>query len=110
MLLIQEQYVMIEKDSKGEEVRRGGGDSGINPYESCFNTASEAYKGCMKAYGRCVSKVYVDEDGKSKAIGWVFVKRRPYEDDRTKTFLSETWVTLHTAPPVRSVQHNYLYV
>lgn len=67
-------------------------------YESYFDTPGEAFRALQREYGRCVSKVYVDTpDGKVQAIGWTFVKRERYCDS-PKTFLRETWVTLHEKP------------
>jgi hypothetical protein len=104
MLLIQESWV---------NRTRGNFCGESDVYESRFETPSEAYRGCRKLYGRCIGRVYVDgENGEARAIGWIFLKREKYDDSRAgrkpDTYLQETWITLHSAPPVRSVKHNYV--
>lgn len=51
----------------------------------------DIFRWSRKEYGRCVSKVYIDDVG---AVGWVFQKREQYEDSK-ETFIHETWVTLY---------------
>lgn len=84
------------------------GDSGV--YETHFETPGEAFRACRREYGRCTGKVYVDDRSHDpalvRAIGWVFIQRVPY-DDSPKTFLRETWVTLHDAPPEATRKHHY---
>lgn len=66
----------------------------------------EIFRRMQKEYGRCVSKVYVslDEEGSvNLPVGWVFQRRRQYEDVK-ETYLAETWITLydeHHEVPVR---------
>lgn len=63
------------------------------------NTLGELYRSLAKVYGRCTSHVFIDgPDGKPQKVGWVFVKREPY-DDVPETFLCETWVTVWKDPP-----------
>ena len=81
------------------------GNSGV--YETWATEPGELYRALVREYGRCISKVYIDgPDGKPRAIGWVFEKRRRYEDV-PETYLQETWVTLHTEQPTRTTQHHY---
>jgi hypothetical protein len=61
----------------------------------------------MREYGRCQSTVYIDTEDGAKAIGWVFVKRMPYSDAPNESYLQETWVTVHEAPPTRTVEYHY---
>jgi hypothetical protein len=88
----------------------GWGSGATEVYETGFDSAGDLYRAAVREHGRCVSKVYIDKDGQRLAIGWVFVKRTEYEDSRPRyddygrrikpeTFLLETWVTLHEAPP-----------
>jgi len=79
-------------------------DSGV--YETIFTTRMQVYKYGLKTYGRCISKVYVDIDSKSKSIGYVFQKMVKYEDCN-KTYLQETWITIHKSLPVKSITYNY---
>jgi len=105
-LYIEENYRGVETGKDGKEKRSGCGDSGI--YECRYDTPSEVYKFCLKEWGKCVSKVYIDmPDGKTQHIGWVFVKRVPYEDTPKKTYLREVWVTLHEKPPERTTEYHY---
>lgn len=54
----------------------------------------DIYRKCLKEYGRCAGKVYVDSKRLGTIhVGWVFVKRDKYEDTG-ETFLRETWITL----------------
>jgi hypothetical protein len=72
------------------------GESG--PVESIFDAPGEVYRFAVREYGRCTGKVYVDlPDAPATPVGWVFVKRRQYED-ASETYLHETWVTLHEGP------------
>lgn len=64
----------------------------------------QLYRSLRDEYGRCISKVYVDQlqvNGQMAAIpiGWVFVKRIQYEDC-DETYLREVWVT------VRETEHD----
>lgn len=78
------------------------GDSGV--FESCYDNTGKAFKGLRKEYGRCISKMYV---GEGSHIGWVFIKKAKY-DDCNEYYLQETWVSLHEAPPVKSIKYNYI--
>jgi len=77
------------------------------PFESRFYTKGAAYQDSLREYGRCRSKVYVDTvGGKAQAVGWVFVKREKYTDCE-ETYLCETWVTVLTGPPVKTIAYDY---
>lgn len=80
------------------------GESGL--YEPYTDNIKQLFKTLMKEYGRCVSKVYVDKGNKTIAIGWVFEKRRKY-DDSNDTYLQETWVTLHESEPEVETTYHY---
>jgi hypothetical protein len=56
-------------------------------------TMPNLYRYGVKEHGRCTGKVYVDTDDGVKHIGYVFLKRRQYEDS-DKSYLAETWVTI----------------
>ena len=73
-------------------------------YETRFDSRGELFKSLQKEHGKCVSKLYHDDHG---AIGWVFEKKSHYEDTREE-FLLETWVTLHTAEPTKTIKYHYL--
>ena len=94
-IYVQEEFV---NESEGYRL----GDSDV--FESRFTSKSEAWKHYRREYGRCISKVYIGED---KPIGWVFQKLVKYTDCNEK-YLQSAWVTLHAAPPVRSIEYNYL--
>jgi hypothetical protein len=77
-------------------------------YEPFTDNIKRLFRSLMKEYGRCVSKVYVDNpDGFAKAIGWVFEKRMKY-DDCNEYFIQHTWVTLHKDKPTKTIQYHYL--
>ncbi len=82
----------------------GIGESGV--YETYTDSLGKLYRSLRKEYGRCISKVYIDRDGKAQAIGWVFLKADRYEDTRER-FLRETWVNVHTAPTTVSRTPHY---
>lgn len=85
------------------EIRTG--DSPV--YESFTDNEGELFRSCQREHGRCISSVYIDgKEGKPRRIGWVFEKRAKYTDTG-KTFILETWVTLHEAPPETRVTHRY---
>lgn len=83
MLKIQETWI-----NKTEGYRCGDSDW----YEPHTNDLGVLFRDLKRQYGRCVSKVYVDNiDGTSYSVGWVFEKRVKY-DDCNETYLQETWV------------------
>lgn len=52
------------------------------------------FKSLQKEYGRCVSKMYRDlKDGSTVVVGWVFSKKRKYEDCED-TYQHTVWVEL----------------
>ena len=79
------------------------GDDGW--FESRFTERGEAYRGMQSEHGRCTGKMYMDgPDGQPHHVGWVFVKRRKY-DDCAQTFLAETWVTVRKGAPEPHCTH-----
>jgi len=60
---------------------------------SVCDTPTAVYKAAIKEYGRCVSKIYMDTNDPKKPcyVGWVFEKRRRYED-ADKYYIQETWI------------------
>lgn len=98
-LFIQEEFVNVTEGFRC-------GDSGV--FESRFTSKGEAFRHYRKTYGRPVSRVYIGEKN-PRAIGWVFRKRQKYDDSR-ETFLQETWITLHKAPPDHHTIYHYNYL
>lgn len=99
-LWVDEDYIEITDDGK----RLGLGN--VEVYETYFTDPGELYRSCVRQHGRCTGKVYVGESD-PKHIGWTFVKRMPYEDDKSKTYLQEVWVSVHDGPPKRTIEYNY---
>lgn len=64
------------------------------PYETSYEEPGKLFRAMQKEFGRCMGYVYIDKDGKTHKIGWVFWKRQKYEDCN-ETFLQETWITLY---------------
>ena len=86
-------YMMIENPNTDNERMI---DTGEDPMHEPFtDDLGRLFKFAQKEWGRCVSKVYIDTAEGPKACGWVFRKRRAYDDDRTKSYVQEAWVTLH---------------
>lgn len=101
-LYAQETYVDLTK---------GGCYGESDVYETMYDNPGDLYRACQRDYGRCTSRVYIDEaNGQARPIGWVFVKRATYEDARkpTDTYLQETWVTVHKSPPTKTIEYHYL--
>lgn len=67
-----------------------------DPYEPFTDNIGRLFLSLQKEYGKCVSRMYVDPDG--KPIGWIFQKKMHYEDARTNRaddyYIQEVWVTL----------------
>lgn len=97
-LLIQESFVNVTKGHRS-------GESGV--YEPLTQNLGELYRALVREHGRCTGCVYVDTEDGTRAIGWVFLKRKQYADC-PETFLAETWVTLHEQAPETHVTHHYL--
>lgn len=97
MLHIQENYI-----NKTEGYSFGESDV----YETAYDNKGELYRSLQREYGRCASRVYIDTDKGAKPIGWVFEGRSKYGDS-PDTYLREVWVTIHDAPPTRTIQYHY---
>lgn len=66
------------------------GDSGWQ--ETYCETRGELFRAAQSEHGRCISTMYRDgADGEAIPVGWVFAKRKQYEDCE-ETYLAETWV------------------
>jgi len=77
-------------------------------YEPFTENIGLLFKDLQKDFGRCVSKMYVDDsEGNSHHVGWVFQKRCKYEDTK-EMFTLETWISLHEDWPSRTYNHKYL--
>jgi hypothetical protein len=98
-LFVQEDFVNV---TKGYRL----GESDV--YETDCETRGELYRAMQREYGRCTGRVYVDDStGENpKVIGWVFQKRKRY-DDSNETFLLETWVTVHAKPATKTISYSY---
>lgn len=92
-LFIRESYINVDNNSRY-------GDS--DWYESSCISTSELYRTLVKDFGRCVSKVYIDKDGKSIQVGWIFQKRCKY-DDCKDTFIREVWIDVSTVKPEKKL-------
>jgi hypothetical protein len=102
-LFVKESWVEITKTDDEEERRLGLGESDV--YETFTDNRGDLYRSLQKTYGRCVSKVYHGEKD-PKEIGWVFVQRQKYQD-ADETYLQETWVTVHTQIPTKTIKYHY---
>lgn len=61
--------------------------------QSVCPTIPQVFKWARREYGRCQSKVYVDTPAGTIPCGWVFEKRRKY-DDCKEQYLQHTWITI----------------
>ena len=73
----------------------GAGESDWYDTGRTEDQRGELFQALRREYGRCVSKMYVELPpelgGKTCPIGWVFEKRRRY-DDTDEVYVLETWV------------------
>jgi len=84
-LIIQETYI----DKTGNFII---GET--EEYESFTDDIGKLFKVLQKEYGKCVSKVYIDDKkGNAKQRGWVFEKKEQYTDVE-EYYINETWVTV----------------
>ena len=96
MLYAQENWIQVRNPGTEREQRLGAGGSDVQ--ETPFDKPGDLFRFCVREHGRCISKVYRDApDGGGYAIGWVFLRRRKF-DDCNETYLCETWVTVHAGP------------
>lgn len=97
-LWIQETWI---NETEGYQV----GESEV--YETSYEESERGklFASLRREYGRCISCMFVGEDNPIK-IGWVFQKKVQYQD--TKEFYNQsTWVSLHKAPPTKTIRYNY---
>ena len=73
-LWINEDWIEVHDDGK----RYGSGESGV--YETWATDPGKLYRFLQCEYGRCTGAVYHDIDGQSIKIGWIFEKRRKFDD------------------------------
>lgn len=77
------------------------GDSGLQ--ETFTDDTGKLFRHLQKEHGKCISAVYLDVEGKTRRIGWVFQKLVQYDDARNNKpesfFLQEVWVELHESKP-----------
>ena len=77
-------------------------------YETEYDNLGELYHSLRRAHGRCTGRVYIDTEGKTLTIGWVFIKRTRYEDVNDM-YLREVWVEVHDELPTEVwVEHDGL--
>lgn len=100
MLLVNEVYT-----NETEKYRCG--DSGY--YQPFTDNLGKLFLTYQRDYGRCISKVYIDKDNKSFAIGWVFEKKVKYEDCN-EFYLQHTWITLHNSEPIKYYSYDYRFI
>lgn len=99
-LWINEEWVQVRNDGK----RYRDGESGV--YETWASDPGALFRSLLGENGRCTGSVYVNgPKGEAIKIGWCFEKRRKY-DDCKETYLAETWITLHDAPPTKTTQYH----
>jgi hypothetical protein len=99
--------IFIQEQSRNATEGYRFGEADV--YETRFedDEVGELFRFCQIEFGRCTSSVYVDRDGETQKIGWVFLKRCNY-DDVPESFLQETRNSLHTAPPTRTIKYHYM--
>ena len=80
------------------------GDSDL--YEPFTDNIKQLFKALQREYGKCISKVYVDQDKDTMPVGWVFEKSKRY-DDCKQSYILQTWVTLHQSKPTKTIEYHY---
>lgn len=68
-------------------------------------STGDIYRWCVREFGRCTGKVYVDTDDGPIAVGWIFLKREQYSDAPDETYLHETWITLYDRHEDEVIRH-----
>lgn len=71
--------------------------SQTEPYEPFTEDIGLLFRNVQRFHGRCESKVYVDTQEGTCAVGWVFAKTEAYLDTG-EPYVRETWITLHDRP------------
>jgi len=109
-MFIQETWTRIEPhetpEGEDDEKRYLVGESDI--YEAFTDNIKRLFASLQREHGHCVSKVYIDQKGKSLPIGWVFRKRISLKDKPdVDTYIQETWVTLHDKQPTVTRKCHY---
>lgn len=103
-MIIHEKYFSREKqiDKNGNEdhilLCYGDGEYEVENLTGLF-------KDLRNIHGKCISSIYIDNDGEAKKIGWSFLKKAKY-NDCNEYYLQETWVTV-----INDIQTtiNYVY-
>ena len=103
MLLISETFVNRDTNTRYSETP---------PYEAWTDNLGKLYQALRKEHGRCTGHIYIDQAGDVKTVGWVFLKRVPYEgrvrDGDPTTYLREVWVTVYTRYEAhRTIEREY---
>lgn len=77
-------------------------------HETNYHSVAQVFKATQREYGKCVSKVYIDQPNQpAKHIGWCFEKKVKYTDSK-EFYTQETWITLYSALPTRTITYHYL--
>jgi hypothetical protein len=84
---------------------RGYRFGGAEPYDTgrTFAQLASVFRDLQREYGRCVSRVYLDnpeDEARPHVVGWVFEKRMRYEDAPAQSYTREVWVSVHVKPQV----------
>ncbi len=84
------------------------GESGmVTPFT---DDKAQLFRFLQREYGRCISKVYIDDNNNTaRVVGWIFQKRTKYSDCN-KTYLQQVWVTFHNSEPEHRVIYNYCFL
>jgi hypothetical protein len=108
-----------------EQVNNDSGEEGDEYYETYYTGPIEEsmyeddeigaiFKMGQKEYGRCVSKIYIeDSKGRDRVVGWVFQKRMEYDRPQhngLKYYSRQVWVTLYEAPEEGESVHKYRFI
>ncbi len=102
-LVIQEEHTSEDDNGRGYQL---GEPSTQSLSETIFDgyprgeatlkeTLGDLFRHSRREYGRCMSRIYVDDrQGKTHPVGWYFEKRRPFDDDPRKSYRHGVWITL----------------
>ena len=101
-----ETTIMVE--SPGAENEKSSSLGAGEPYQTPHTKPGDLFRDCVKAHGRCMGFMMVDDlSGKSPyRIGWTF-RRRPTKEEISQNvgsifrFVIETWVEVFSDPPRR---------
>lgn len=101
----KEYYNLVEDHiNKTENYSYGENETPLE--DTTIKNLKDLYHYGLKEFGKCISKAYIDKkDGASQHIGYVFQKKRQYEDTK-EFYLAESWLSIEHY--IETIEREYL--